>query len=72
MAGFYKFVGEWKTTQIEERKILVEYNYYMHSNQPLFYPINWLFAKLFWKRYMKRVLELIRVMAYEEEPYLYE
>ena len=72
MAGFYKFVGEWKTIQIEERKILVEYNYYMHSNQPLFYPINWLFAKLFWKRYMKRVLELIRVMAYEEEPYLYE
>ena len=72
MAGFYKFVGEWKTTQIEERRILVEYNYYMHSNQPLFYPINWLFAKLFWKRYMKRVLELIRVMAYEEEPYLYE
>ena len=72
MAGFYKFVGEWKTIQIEERKILVEYNYYMHSNQPLFYPINWLFAKFFWKRYMKRVLELIRVMAYEEEPYLYE
>jgi len=72
MAGFYKFVGEWRTTQIKEREILVEYTYTLFSNQPLFYPLNWLFVKLFWGRYMKRVLKNIRVMAEEGEPYLYE
>ena len=44
MLGFYKFVGEWKTTQIENNKILVEYTYSLHSNIPLLYPLNWIFA----------------------------
>jgi len=72
MAGFYQFIGEWKTTEIEKDKILVEYSYSLLSNQPFFYPLNWLFAKLFWKAYMKRVLENIRKMAYSKAPYLYE
>jgi len=72
MGGFYKFVGEWKTTQIEEGKILVEYNYSLFSNKPIFYPLNWMFAKLFWKTYMKRVLNNIKTMAYNEEPYQYD
>ena len=45
MLGFYKFVGEWKTTKLGEEKILVEYTYYLHSNTVIFYPFNWLFAK---------------------------
>ena len=72
MLGFYKFVGEWKTTEIEPNNILVEYTYTLHSNNPLFYPLNWLFAKTFWKTYMKRVLENVRQMAYNKEPYKYE
>ena len=72
MLGFYKFCGEWKTTQIEHNKILIEYTYDLHSSILLLYPINWLFAKTFWKAYMKRVLENIRTMAYSQEPYLYE
>ena len=72
MLGFYKFVGEWKTTQIENNKILVEYTYSLHSNIPLLYPLNWIFAKTFWKTYMKRVLKNTRNMAYGNEPYLYE
>ena len=72
MLGFYKFVGEWKTTELEPDKILVEYTYALHSNITLFYPLNWLFAKTFWKTYMKRVLENIRQMAYTNEPYQYE
>jgi len=72
MLGFYKFVGEWKTREIEAGKILVEYEYGLFSNSPIFYPFNWLFAKFFWKKYMKRVLNNIREMAYSEEPYLYE
>jgi len=72
MLGFYKFVGEWKTTEIGYSKVLVEYTYHLHSNNPLLYPFNWLFAKTFWVVYMKRVLENVRQMVYDEESYLYE
>lgn len=71
MAGFYKFVGEWKTTELEDRKILVEYSYALHANVPTYYPLNWLFAKVFWRIYMRRVLENVRGMAYGKEAYLY-
>jgi hypothetical protein len=27
MLGFYKFVGEWQTTELEKDKILIEYTY---------------------------------------------
>lgn len=72
MLGFSKFVGEWKTTEIEKDKILIEYTYRLHADIPLLYPLNWLFAKTFWKRYMRQVLENIRIMAENEEPYLYD
>ena len=72
MLGFYKFVGEWKTTKTEANNILVQYTYTLHSNNPLFYPLNSLFAKTFCKTYMKRVLENVRQIAYSNEPYKYE
>lgn len=72
MLGFSKFVGEWKTTKQEENNILVEYTYTLHSDVALLYPLNWIFAKTFWRIYMKRVLENIRKMIAEQEPYLYE
>ncbi len=71
MLGFYKFTGEWQTTELEPNKILIEYTYTLHSNIFLLYPFNWLFAKVFWKIYMKRVLENIRKMAYTNEPFLF-
>lgn len=71
MLGFFKFEGEWKTTEIEANKILVEYTYTLYSNIVFFYPLNWLFARLFWKTYMKRVLENIRNLVNNNEPYLY-
>jgi len=71
MLGFYKFIGEWKTTELEPNKIQVDYTYYLYSNIAFLYPFNWLFAKLFWKIYMKRVMENIRILAYNNEPYLY-
>jgi len=72
MLGFYKFVGEWTTTAIEPNKILVEYTYTLYSDNALLYPVNLLFAKTFWRIYMKRVVENVRLMAYNNEPYLYE
>lgn len=71
MAGFNKFIGEWKTTQIEEDRILVDYTYSLYSNKRIFYPLNWIFANFFWRMYMKRVLNNVRTMAYNEEPYIY-
>ncbi len=71
MLGFTKFVGEWKTTELAPDKVLIEYTYTMHANMPLLYPLNWLFTKTFWRIYMKRVLENIRQMSYNNEPYQY-
>jgi hypothetical protein len=72
MLGFYKFEGEWQTTELETNKILIEYTYTLYSNIGVLYPLNWLFAKTFWKLYMKQVLENIRKLAYSNELYLYE
>ncbi len=72
MLGFSKFVGEWRTTEIEQNKITIEYTYTLHSDIALLYPLNWLFANSFWKTYMKRVLENIRQLTHNEERYLYE
>jgi hypothetical protein len=72
MLGFSKFVGEWQTTEIEKNKILVEYTYTLHSEIALLYPLNWLFAMTFWKKYMKRVLENVKRLADNNEVYKYE
>ena len=72
MLGFTKFVGEWKTTELEPGKILIDYSYTLHAATPLLYPLNRLFAHTFWKIYMNRVLENIRKMIDTNEPYLYE
>jgi len=71
MLGFSKFVGEWKTTELKENTILIEYTYTLHSDIFWLYPLNWLFAKTFWRIYMKRVLENVRQLAYNQEPYIY-
>lgn len=71
LLGFSKFVGEWETTELAENKILITYTYTLHADVIWLYPLNWLFAKTFWRIYMKRVLENVRKMAYGNEPYLY-
>lgn len=70
--GFHKFIGTWKTKQLEAGIIHIEYKYHLYSNKPLLYPINWIFTKTFWKIYMKRVLKNVRHQAYNQEPYQYE
>lgn len=72
MFGFSKFIGKWAITELEPNKILVDYTYTLHSEIPLLYPFNWLFAKTFWRLYMKQVIENIRIMAYNNEPYQYD
>ena len=72
MLGFSKFVGEWRTTELEKNKILIEYTYTLHSKIVLLYPLQWLFAKIFFRKYMKKVLENIREMIRNNEPYLFD
>ena len=72
MLGFSKFVGEWRTTELAENKILIEYSYTLHADIIGLYPLNWLFTNTFWRIYMKRVLENIRILAYSKAPYLYQ
>ncbi len=72
MLGFSKFTGEWQTTELEPNKILVEYNYTLHSDVALLYPVNWLFAKVFWKIYMKQVVENVRQLAYSNARYQFK
>ena len=72
MLGFTKFVGEWETKELEPNKIEVIYTYNMHSESPIFYPLNWLFTNTFWKIYMKQVIANIRKMIAENEPYMFE
>jgi hypothetical protein len=71
MLGFNRFVGSWQTTQINEQTVRIDYTYELHFTTPFFYPLNWLFARLFWLRYMKHVLENVRQLAYNNEPYRY-
>ncbi len=70
--GFTKFVGEWKTTELKPNKVLIEYTYTLYSQSVLLSPLNWLFTKIFFRIYMKRVLENIRQMVNNNEPYQYE
>lgn len=72
MLSFYKFVGKWETKELEDAKTLINYTYYLHSNNFLLFPFCWIFGKIFWKTYMKRVVENVRKMAYNNEPYQYE
>ena len=72
MLGFTKFVGEYETKELEPNKIEVIYTYNMHSESPIFYPLNWLFTNTFWKIYMKQVIANIRKMIAENEPYMFE
>lgn len=72
MLNIWKFTFEWTTTEIEPQKIQINYDYTIHGNGILFIPFQWLFAKVFYKRYMKHVLENVRRMAEGDELFLYE
>ncbi len=71
MLGFTKFTGEWRTSELQKDHVLVDYTYTLHSSNVLLFPLNYLFAKLFWKSYMQQVLHNVQVMAEANEAYQY-
>jgi hypothetical protein len=71
MLGFEKFQGEWFTSQLPGNKVQIRYRYTMFSNSTLLYPFQWVFTKVIWRNYMKHVLENIRQLVRNNEPYLH-
>lgn len=61
-----------ETTELSLNKIQIDYVYRLHADKPLLYPINWLFSILVMRPYIKQVLENIRGMALNEEPYWHD
>ena len=70
--GFTKFVGEWSTKEGKPNEILINYTYTLYANNQLLYTFNWIISKTIWKTYMKHVLENIRYMIDDNEPYLFD
>jgi hypothetical protein len=67
--GFYQFTGEWQCTELAPDKIQIDYTYTMHGKKMLLYPLQWLFTKTFWRIYMGKILENVRILAEGDEPY---
>lgn len=72
MLNIWKFTFEWRCHEREANTIHIQYNYTIHGKGLLWIPFQWLFAKLFYKRYMKQVLENVRKLAEGQEPFLYD
>lgn len=70
--SFYKFIGEWRTSPLEGSRIQVDYNYELHTRNIFLYPLCWFFGKIYWKRYMRQILENIRQMISDREAYQFE
>ena len=70
--GLYKFQGEWDTIAINNNHIKIIYSYSMFSKNALLYPIQWLFVKLVWRKYMRQVLSTVQILAEGNEPYQYD
>jgi hypothetical protein len=63
MGGFYKFQGEWATKELGPNKIQVDYSYTLYAKYSLLYPFHLFFTKVIWKKYMKQVINNIKIMA---------
>ncbi len=71
MLGFYKFFGEWEVQPNRKDETTIIYTYSLYAKGVLFYPLNWLLAHLFYKRYMKKVLNNVRNLACSGKEYMY-
>lgn len=69
--GIEKFQGEWMTREIEPNKIEVTYRYSVFSKNNLYYVFHWYLTNIIWRDYMKHAMKNIKVMAENNEPYLY-
>lgn len=71
MLGFYEFEGVWKTSMLQNQQIRIDYTYILRAKGLALIPLQWFFAKIFWKAYMKKVLMNIEHLIDQNEPYKY-
>lgn len=69
--GFERFVGEWRVRALDANETHIRYTYTLHAAAPWLAPMQWLFARLFWPVYMRRVMNNVRVLAEGDAPFLY-
>lgn len=69
LLGFYKFTIYWRTTALSENQTLINYECTMHAKGISLVPLQWIFANWFYKRYMKKVLDNVRLLAEGDEPF---
>ena len=72
MLGFTSFHGTWETELLAENEILVRYSYQLIAKHWFLFPLQWLFANWFWKRYMNQVMRNIIQLIKTHEPYQYD
>jgi hypothetical protein len=72
MLGFYQFNGTWETTAKTEETTEIQYSYVLKAKGSLLIPFQWLFAHIFWKRYMRHVLTNIKQLIANNTPLMYE
>lgn len=72
MLGFYQFDGCWETKEMSPGKVEITYSYDLFARGMMLYLLQWAFAKLFWKQYMKRVFRNVEQLIQNKSPYLYD
>jgi hypothetical protein len=72
MLGFHQFDGTWVTNPLDNDSIEITYTYQLYANGLLLYPLQWIFAKVFWKNYMKKVYRNVETLILSETPYSYD
>ena len=70
--GITRLQGEWATKEIEKERIEVTYSYTLFSNEWALYPLHWFIVKVIWRRYMRHVMENVRVLAYSSATYTHD
>ena len=72
MLGFYQFDGTWVTHKLDNELIEITYTFELYANGFMLYPLQWTFANVFWKNYMKKVYQNVEALILSETPYIYE
>ena len=72
MLGFYQFDGTWVTHKLDNELIEITYTFQLYANGFMLYPLQWTFANVFWKNYMKKVYQNVEALILSETPYIYE
>lgn len=68
---FEKLIGEWKVHPLGIDRNLIIYRYFLVVKYASLKPLAWIFAHVFWKKYMQKVMKNIEFLAKTKEPYLY-